>query len=51
LHYSERSGVGRERVTFVMASKALARQEEEIRFAPDSPLEGDGFELRVPRAL
>jgi hypothetical protein len=39
LHYSERSGVGRERVTFVMASKALARQEEEIRFAPDSPLE------------
>jgi hypothetical protein len=44
LHYSERSGVGRERVTFVMASKALARQEEEIRFAPDSPLEGTGFE-------
>jgi len=22
---------------------------EEFRFAPDSPLEGDGFELPVPR--
>jgi hypothetical protein len=22
---------------------------EEVRFAPDSPLEGDGFELSVPR--
>jgi hypothetical protein len=24
---------------------------EEVRFAPDSPLEGDGFELSVPREL
>ena len=23
--------------------------QEEVRFAPDSPLEGSGFELRVPR--
>ena len=25
------------------------RQDEEIRFAADSPLEGDGFEPSVPR--
>ena len=24
---------------------------EKVRFAPDSPLEGDGFELPVPRAM
>jgi hypothetical protein len=27
------------------------RYPEEIRFAPDSPLEGDGFELSVPRVM
>jgi hypothetical protein len=27
----------------------LARPGEEVRFALDSPLEGDGFELLVPR--
>ena len=30
--------------------KALARQEEEVRFAADSVLEEDGFELPVPPA-
>jgi len=30
-----------------LGRKALVRQEEEVRFAPDSPLERDGFEVSV----
>src|SRR5438270_373393 len=29
-------------------STCLALQAEEVRFVPDSPVEGDGFELPVP---
>jgi hypothetical protein len=32
-------------------AQAILRQGEEVRFASDSSLEGDGFELPVPREL
>jgi hypothetical protein len=31
-----------------VVGRAPTSQEKEVRFAPDSPLEGSGFELSVP---
>jgi hypothetical protein len=42
------SAFGASAPTMIHGIAALARQEEEIRFAPDSLLEEDGFELLVP---
>jgi hypothetical protein len=31
--------------------RKASRQREEVRFASDSPLEGDGFEPSIPRVM
>jgi predicted DNA-binding WGR domain protein len=39
------------RIRLGTGGQELARQGEEVRFALDSLLEGDGFELSVPRVM
>ena len=34
-----------------LSDRAYPNMIEEVRFAPDSPLEGDGFEPSVPRVM